>query len=266
MIAAHDRIALPTAVERRVDGVYDHVRGVTLPLNATGAVIVDAATPAAASRALRLGFAVDEERALADALAFCGELNERLLLNISPVRGAPVLALRWVAHLPFMLPARTLPRVPARRRHVDTSSPCAILVTGVRATLPFALLAAIGTFVVASLMLAGLGASSAPTTLALAAAVGAGVVLHELGHLALLRGVPTCAVTRGARLWLLHRALDRRREAVVAAAGPTAALAIAALLLALPGLSATVAGLALSLHALGFTVLTADGRTLCARR
>jgi hypothetical protein len=266
VIAAHDRIGLPMCVERRAEGVYDHVRGITLPLNATGVVIVDASTPAAASRALRLGFAIDEERALADAIGFCAELNERLLLNISPVRGAPAFAVRWVAHLPFMLPARRLPRFPARRRHVDTSSPRAIVVTGVRATLPFALLAAVGTLVVASLVLGGLGVASASTTLTLAAAVGSGVVLHELGHLVLLRGVPTCAVTRGARLWLLHRAVDRRREAVVAAAGPTAALAIAALLLALPGLPATVAGLALSLHALGFTVLTPDGRTLCARR
>jgi hypothetical protein len=265
VIAANDRIDLPRSVERRAEGVYDHVRGVTFPLNAVGAVIVDALTPAAASRALQQGFVVDEERALADAIAFCAELNERLLLNVSPRRGTPALVLRWVAHLPFMLPARRLPHVPARRRHVDTSSPHAILVTGVRATLPFALLAATGAFVVAALVLAGLGAASASTALAVAAAVGSGVVLHELGHLALLRGVPTCAVTRGGRLWLLHRALERRREALVAAAGPTTALTIAALLLALPGPSATVAGLALSLHALGFTVLTADGRTLCAR-
>lgn len=265
MIAAHDRIALPRSVERRADGVYDHVRGVTLPLNATGAVIVDAATPAAASCALRRDFAVDEASALADAIGFCAELNERLLLNVSPVRGAPSLALRWVVHLPFMLPARTLPRLPARRRHVDTSSLRTILVTGVSATLPFALLVSVGVFVVASLVLGGLGTASTSTTLVLAIAVGAGVVLHELGHLALLRGVPTCAVTRGARLWLLHRALDRRREAVVAAAGPAVALAIAALLLALPSRLAAVAGLALSLHALGFTVLTGDGRTMCTR-
>jgi hypothetical protein len=165
-----------------------------------------------------------------------------------------------------MLPARRLPRVPARRRHVDTSSLRAILVTGVRATLPFASSAAIGAFVVASLVLGGLGAFSASTTLALAGAVGGGVILHELGHLALLRGVPTCAATRGARLWLLHRAIGRRREAAVTAAGPTTALAAAATLLALPGPAATVAGLALSLHALGFTVLTVDGRTLCAPR
>jgi hypothetical protein len=266
VIAPNDRIALPKSVERRADGLYDHVRGVTLPLNAAGAVIVAARTPAAASRALRRAFAVDEERALADAIGFCAELNERLLLNVSPRRGTPVLALRWVAHLPFMLLARRLPRVPARRRHVDTSAPRAILVTGVRATLPFALLAGIGASVVASLVLGGLGAASASTTFAVAVAVGTGVVLHEFGHLVLLRGVPTCAVTRGARLWLLHRALERRREALVAAAGPTTAVTIGALLLALPGLSTTVAGLTLSLHALGFTVLTADGRNLCAQR
>ena len=266
MISPDDRIALPPLVERRAAGVYDHVRGHTLPLNATGAVIVDAGTPAAASRALQVGFEVDGERALADAVTFCAELNERLLLNVSPRRGAASFALRWVTHLPFMLPARRLPRIPARRRHVDTSSLRAILVTGIRATLPFASSAATGTFIVASLLLGGLGAFSTSTTLALAAAVGGGVLLHELGHLALLRGVPTCAATRGARLWLLHRAIDRRREAVVAAAGPTAALAAAAALLALPGLSPTVAGLTLSLHALGLTVLTADGRTLCARR
>jgi hypothetical protein len=73
-------------------------------------------------------------------------------------------------------------------------------------------------------------------------------------------------VTRGARLWLLHRAVERRREALVAAAGPTVALAVAAPILSLPGPSAAVAGLVLSLNALGFTVLTGDGRTLCARR
>lgn len=266
MIAPHDRITLPPLVERRAHGVYDHVRGLTLPLNATGAMIVDAPTPAAASRALQVGFAVDGERALADAVGFCAELNERLLLNVSPDRGTPTLALRWVALLPFMLPARRLPHVPARRRHVDTSSLGTILVTGVRATLPFASAAAVCTFAVASLLLGGLGAFSASATLVLAAAVGIGVVLHELGHLALLRGVPTCAATRGARLWLLHRAIDRRREVVVTAGGPTAALAVAAALLSIPDPSATVAGLALSVHALGFTVLTADGRTLCARR
>jgi hypothetical protein len=264
VIAADDRIALPTSVERRAGGVYDHVRGVTLPLNATGAVILGAPTPAAASRALSLRFGVDQERALADAVGFCAELNERLLLNVSAARG--VFALRWLAHLPFMLPARTLPRVPARRRHIDTSSSGTVVVTAVRALLPFASFAAVGTVFVAALVLGGLGAASTMTTLVLGAAVGVGVLLHELGHLAVLRGVPTCAVTRGARVWLLHRPVDPRREAVVAAAGPTAALAVAAPLLALPGLPATVAGLALSLHALGFTVLTVDGRTLCAPR
>lgn len=266
MIAPHDRLTLPPLVERRADGLYDHVRGLSLPLNATGAVILAAPTPIAASRALQVGFAVDGERALADAVGFCAELNERLLLNVAPERGSPALALRWVTHLPFMLPARRLPHVPSRRRHVDTTSLHAILVTGVRATLPFATSAAVCTFVVASLLLGGLGAFSASTTLALAGAVGMGVVLHELGHLALLRGVPTCAATRGARLWLLHRAVDRRREAVVTAAGPTTALAAAAALLSMPDPSANVAGLALSVHALGFTVLTADGRALCARR
>ena len=266
MIAAHDRIALPAGVERRAGCVYDHVRGVTLPLNATGAVVVDASTPAAASRVLGLRFAVDEERALVDAVGFCAELNERLLLNVSPVRGGTAFALRWFALLPFMLVARRLPTVPARRRHVDTSSARSILVTGVAATLPFAMLAALGTGFVALLVLGGLGAASASITLVLAVTVGGSVVLHELGHLAMLRGVPTCAVTRGARLWLLHRRVDRRREAIVAAAGPTFVLAIAMPLLALSGLTATVAALALSLHALGFTVLTADGRTLCAPR
>lgn len=266
MIAAQDRIALAPCVELRANGLYDDVRGVALPLNATGAVIVDAPTPAAASYELRLDFAVDEERALADTLGFCAELNERLLLNVSPARGAPVFAMRWLLLLPFMLAARSLPRLPARRRHVDTSSARAIAVTGVCATLPFASFAAVGAAVVASLVLGGLGAASASATLVLAVAVGGGVVLHELGHLAMLRGVPTCAVTRGGRFWLLHRALDRRREVVVAAAGPTAVLLVAAILLALPGPPATVAGLALSLHALGLTVLTADGRTLCARR
>ncbi len=263
MIGAHDSLTLPARVVRRGEGLYDGVRGVTLPLNATGRVVLGAHTPAEAASALRERFAIDERRALADVVNFCAELNARLLLNVAPRAGATAFVVRWFVHLPFLVPLGALPRVPSVRRGVDTRTSWRTFVTGLRATSPFALLAFACAAAATLVMLAALGSLSASTAATVGAAVGAGVAVHELGHLLVLREVPACVVTRGLRIAVVHRSVSYRRQAAVAGAGPAAGVALAAILLAWPGDSGSLAALVLSLQAIGLTVVTKDGRTLC---
>jgi hypothetical protein len=93
----------------------------------------------------------------------------------------------------------------------------------------------------------------------LAPAAGAGVLLHELGHAAALRGVPHVLVRRGLAPRLLHPQLPPGRLLAVAAAGPLSP-AFAGLALAHV---AGIASLPLAAHALALTVAAPDGRNAC---
>lgn len=264
MIGPSDRIALAPGVRLDCVGLHDPVRDATFPLNESGRVVVCAGTIADASAVLVRSFAVSPERALADATSFCAELNERLLLDVAPHGGSLRLAIRWLALACRLLPLRVLPHVPARRRHVETAALPAMLRTGSRAlfgpALVFAVLAGLATLVVARLPL---------IAFAVAFAVGAGVLVHELGHLALLRGVPACVVVRGLSVSVLHRRLDPHRESRVALGGPGAGIALtAAALLALnlyPSTELATVVLIEAVQLLGLTTLTHDGRRACAR-
>jgi hypothetical protein len=263
MIAPADRIALPPGVGLRRTGLYDPVRGVTFPLNRSGHLVVSAHTVGDAAAALACSFAVSADRALADATGFCAELNDRLLLELAPRGGTLRVAVRWLVLVFRLLPFRVLPRVPARRMPVDTAATLALLRTGTRALSGSAFVLGV---------LAGLGAlvvAHVPSlALAVALSVGVGVVVHELGHLLLLRGVPACVVRRGFRISVLHRRLDRRREARVAAGGPALGIALAAAaLLAVelyPCPELAAAALVEASQLLGLTTLTHDGRRVCA--
>jgi hypothetical protein len=166
-----------------------------------------------------------EEIDVPAAREFCDELNRRLLVNV----GEPLL--RRLAPVRFGLVPGSRPR---RVRGVLAGTfPCAVGVAVL--ALPAAL------FVHAPL---------------LALTTGAGVLLHEAGHAAALRGIPHVLVRRGLRPRLLHPRLPLGRTLVVAAAGP-----LAPALLALP-LRGTLA-LPLAAHALALTVAAPDGRNAC---
>jgi hypothetical protein len=186
------------------------------------------------------------------------------LLEIEPRGGKRRLALRWLVVAALLLPARVVPRVPARRRHVDTGGTIALLRSGSRSLLGPG--AALG----AGAGLAALLVARRPLlALAVSLAVGIGLVVHELGHLVLLRGVPACVVVRGFRVSIWHRRLDPRREARVALAGPAAGIAVGAVsLLALelrPCAELAAPALLGAAQLLGLTMLTRDGRRACAR-
>lgn len=265
MIAPTDRLSLPRGVRVTGAGVVDEVRAAPLEVNAVGRLVLGATSCEAAARELAERFDVAEPQALADALAFASELNERLLLNVAP-RARAASIVRWGRMLPLLLPLGALPALPRRRHRIDTTRTRSLLVSALAALVrPACALGAAATAI--ALLVLPVSADAVAHCALLGAAVAAGVVVHELGHLALLRGVPACVVVRGVRVAVVHGPVTRRRERVAAGAGPAAALASAAGLavvaaLASSAAAATVVGV-LVLQALGLTVLSVDGRRAC---
>lgn len=268
MIGLDDRLSLPVGVTLTPTGLRDEVRGLDLPLNEAGRVVVQSSTPAAAGAALVALYGIEEPRALADARTFCAELNDRLLLNVGARGGGVTLVVRWIIVAARLLPYGARPSTPARRQAVDTTSTHGTVASGVRALGPAALAFGAGAAAAAALFLTALGGRAPTFVLAAGAAVACGVVAHELGHLLALRGVPACLVTRGLRLSVLHRPLDRGREALVAVAGPAAGTTVAlgplVVFFVRGSPEAAIASLLLLLQLSGCTVLTRDGRRLCA--
>jgi hypothetical protein len=268
VIGRNDRLSLPAGVTLTARGLRDEVRGVELPLNEAARVVVQSATPRAGATALGRRYGIDERRASADARTFCAELNDRLLLNLGVRGGAATLAGRWLLAAARLLPFGARPSLPARRRAVETASVDRTLVSGARALASAVAGLGAGATAATALFLSALGIRAPTLALAAGGAVALGVFVHELGHLLALRGVPACLVTRGLRIFVLHRALGRRREAVVALAGPgagtTAAFVTLAVFFAGGSLTAAIASVVLSLQLAGCTVLTRDGRRLCA--
>jgi hypothetical protein len=267
VIEPDDTIELPEGVRLRDDGLHDEVRGVVVPVNATGVIALTESTPRTAAAALAQRFQIDEQRAFADVVAYCVELNARLLLNVVPRRGRIARVRRWLAHVPFTLPLRALPVVPSRRRPVDTRTLPAVAITGVRALAPLASGVFVTGVVVSGAALLLLGAPSGRLAVAVATAAALAIAMHEFAHLVALVRVPACVATRGLRVAILHRRAPPRRTALVAAAGPVSGVGLVGLALAVlaawPSAEATAIVSTFALNAFGLTVLTRDGRTLC---
>jgi hypothetical protein len=267
VIEADDVIELPVGVQLRDDGLHDEVRGLVVPVNATGAIALASSTPRAAAAAIARRFDVDEQRAFADVVAYCVELNGRLLLNVAPRGRRFARARRWLARLPVTLPLRGLPALPARRRPVDTRNVVSVAITGVRALTPFATAVFVAGVLIAGAALLLVGVPSARLAVAVGLAAALAIGLHELAHLLALVRIPACVATRGLRVVVLHRRSPPRRAALVAGAGPVSGLAVAGLALATlaawPSAEAAAAVSTFALNAIGLTVLTRDGRTLC---
>lgn len=239
MIQARDEIELAPGVRLRGESIVDPVRRSAVPLNATARLVVAARTVEGAAAELTAAGASDGSR---DALAFCGELNARGLLNVRIPLVARVL--RRLAAIRYGL----VLHAPVRR--IDVSGPLTVAgaVAKPAAVLSLALLP-VATF-------AGVAAVAA------AVATGAAVVLHEVGHALALRRLPYALLLDGLRPELIHPRLSGRRAAVVAAAGPLLpALSAVALTLAVRPLAPVVAPMAA--HALALSVLADDGRNAC---
>lgn len=270
MLDLTDRIELPRGVAVAPGGVSDAVRGESWPANDTAVFVLARAGRPLGDVAGELAgrFGLPAERARRDVLAFVWGLNRSLLLNIVPARGPLARAASWVVLAIRLAPAGVLPRSPARRSPLDTSSAWGALASAARATVRRGLAFVLVAVVLAAELAATAGAGGLLLPALGAVAVGAGLVLHEAGHAVALRGIPAALVLDGIRTYVLHRPLPGRRRALVAASGPCAAAAAGASLLAVAQLAGSaelaVASCPLGAHLLALTVLSGDGRTACA--
>jgi hypothetical protein len=270
MIGPQDRLALPAGVELLDDALHDVVRLFSVPVNRTGLAVLGAATPEDAAAELERRYGVDAASALDDVLRFCTELNAQLLLNVAAHGGRVALVCRWLGRVPFLLPFGVLPSAPVARRPVDTTRGRSLARSVPGALGPFVMLLFVSGTLVTGLSLAAVGVAAPTLAGALGAAIAGTVLVHELAHLAALRGVPACVVTRGFRIAVVHRAISRGRARRVAACGPAAGLGLAACfvaaLWAVPSSELGATALVSLVNALGLTVLSSDGRTLCGLR
>lgn len=246
MIAAGDRIALPAGVALTRDGLADAVRGECFALNVAGRFVLErhGRTVGEIASELSARFAVEPRRALGDVAGFTERLNGLLLLEVS---------------------GRRLLR--PRRRPLETARPLAALASVAAALAGRALAAGIAAGALAALALAALGAYVVLAPAAFAVSVGLGLLLHEGGHAAALRGTPACLGMAGLRAWVLHAPLPPGRRLAVALAGPALPAALGALL-ALVAWAASSTPLALVAppllaHVLALSVAGADGRAAC---
>ena len=84
---------------------------------------------------------------------------------------------------------------------------------------------------------AGAAGSVFLLAIALGAGTGIGLGLHEAGHVASLRGVPSALVLRGRRTFVLHAPVGERRRALVALCGPGVVVMVGG---NIPGVTRTV--------------------------
>ena len=240
MIEPADAIELAPGVTLDGDVLVDGVRGAAIPLNATASAALSGATTVDdVARALaELG----SRRPAAEAHELVARLNALFLVNVrTPAR---VRAARRLRALRYGLIARA----PAVRIAADRTTAVA------RALLPVA--AAIAVALLPLAVVAG------ATGVAIAVVSAAGVVVHECAHAAALVGVPRALVMEGLTLSILHPRVGAARTLVAAAAGPAAPVAVA-LLVVVGWRSAAIVCTPLAAHALGLTVLAADGRNAC---
>jgi hypothetical protein len=268
MIAASDTVALAPGVEIRQESLRDAVRGHEWPLNTSGAFVLERSGRPLGEVAGELAeaFSLSASEARGDVLRFVWQLNHLALVNVDRTTSSLRQLVEWVRLAARLAPVGALPAPVTRRRAIDTRSAARALATTLEAVLPRVSVVATVTTVLAIHVAVILGAGLV-VPLLVGLATGTGLGLHEAAHAALLRGVPSALVVRGARTCVLHAAVAPRRRMFVALGGP---LAVAALGLALSvggvltmSPAAAIVGCPFAAHALALTVVGGDGRVAC---
>ena len=268
MIAATDRVTLAPGVEIRQEFLRDVVRGHEWPLNPSGSFVLERSGRPLGEVAGELAdaFSLAPPEARGDVLRFVWQLNHLALVNVERTASSLGQLVEWLRLAARLAPAGAVPAPITRRRAIDTQTVAHALASTFMAVLPrVALVTAIAT-VLAVHVAVNLGAGLVDPLLA-GLATGIGLGLHEAAHAALLRGVPSALVVRGARTRVLHATVAPRRRTAVALGGPLAVAALG-LALILGGVLATspaaaIAGCPLAAHALALTVVGGDGRVAC---
>ena len=224
MIAETDRVDLPPGVSISGRQLADVVRGCSWPLNESGAFVLGrAGRPlGVVVRELAEAFDLQLDVARLDVLRFVWTLNAVALVNV--VRSGSRLrrSADWLGLALRLVPAGAFPTPVSRRRPLDTGSVRRGVVSSFRASGSRVVAVATASTTLLLLLAAALGGGGSFLALAVAlgACTGVGVGLHEAGHVASLRGVPSALVLHGRRTFVLHPPLGTSRRALVALCGP----------------------------------------------
>ncbi len=249
----------------------DVVRGCSWPLNTSGVFILDrvgrrldAVVPEFAE-----AFDLPLDVARFDALQFVWTLNALALVNVTQSGSRFRQVADWLGLALRLAPAGALPAPITRRRPLDTGSALRGAASSLRACMSRVIaISAVSTVALLPLAaIVGTPGRLGPLAVTLGVATGMGVGLHEAGHVASLRGVPSALVARGRRTFVLHAPLGPVRRAFVAVAGPAVAVAAGLALVWVGGMesepSLVISGLPLTAHALSLTMIGGDGRAAC---
>ena len=269
MIADTDTLRLASGVSLEQGKLADAVRGSAWPLNATGAfVLAREGSPLGRTvQELADAFLLPPELARGDVLRFVWALNALALVNIDRQGSRLRRFADWVLLALRLAPAGAVPAVCARRHALDTRTLASAVASAGRALRARVVVVSAVATVVATQFAAVLGSRGVGLALAAGAGTGVGLGLHEIAHVATLRGVPSALVVRGRRTYVLHAPVGRARRTLVALAGPAVAVALGVALV-VGGTVGTapvlvVLGCPLVAHAVSLTVAAGDGRIAC---
>ncbi len=271
MIATSDRIDLASGVSLLNAHVADVVRDRSWPLNNSGVFILERVGHRldVVVRELAEAFDLPLDVARFDALQFIWTLNALALVNVIQ-SGSRLRRMKdWLGFALRLAPAGALPTPITCRHPLDTGGVLRGVVSSLRASIARVVAIAAGSAVALLPLVATVGGSGRLGYLAVALgiATGMGVGLHEAGHVASLRGVPSALVTRGRRTYVLHAPVGPIRRSLVAVSGPALA-SVTGLALVVLGVAGSepevlILGLPFVAHALSLTVIGGDGRAAC---
>ena len=218
MLVDTDSLALAPGVALDRGRLADQVRGAAWPLNASGAfVLCRAGVPVGqVVREIADAFSLPPEAARGDLLRFAWRLNALALVNIERGETRRARLVEWLVLAARLAPAGALPAPIARRRALDTRSVPRAVASSLGATAARAVVLAATATLVALQVAVLAGVLALDGSLALGLGAGLGLGLHEAGHAAALRGVPSALVTRGCRTYVLHARVDATRRSAVA--------------------------------------------------
>ena len=268
MIGASDIVTLAPGVDIRRELLRDAVRGHAWPLNASGAfVLARAGQPLGlVASELAEAFSLPAAEARSDVLRFVWQLNRLALVNVEGTTSSLGRLVEWLRLAVRLAPIGAMPAPMTRRSAIDTRTAAHAISSSFKAVLPRMIaVAAIATILAVHLALIAGAGLSVPLLLGLGTGLGLG--LHEAAHAALLRGVPSALVVRGARTRVLHAAVAPPRRVLIAVGGPLAvaglglALVLGGMLVMAPAVA--IAGCPFAAHALSLTVVGGDGRVAC---
>jgi len=271
VIAESDSVDLASGVSLSNAHLADVIRERSWPLNESGAFILERVGHRLdiIVRELAETFGVPLDVARFDVLQFIWTLNALALVNIIQSGSRLRRVTDWLGLAARLAPAGALPTPITRRSPLDTGSALRGAASSLRASISRVIAIAAASTLALLPLAAIVGGSGRFGSLALALgiATGTGVGLHEAGHVASLRGVPSALVLRGRRTFVLHAPLGPVRRSLVAVAGPAVAAAAGIALVAIGAAgsqpSIVILGLPLAAHALSLTVIAGDGRAAC---